>query len=330
MANLSTTYMGMELRNPVVVAACSLSGKIDNVQRAEAAGAGALVIKSLFEEQILHEMGVFEKTLSSGSESFAESLTYFPKLEHAGAREHVMWVEKTRAAVKMPLMASLNAVHPGHWVSYARQLAGAGVDGLELNVYAVEANLDRSAEDVEQRMLDTFSAVKAATTLPIAVKLSPFYTSVGNVVKDLETRGASAVVMFNRFLQPDISVSDERLRHDVIFSREGEMKLPLRWLALLYGRVGLDLAANTGVYKAEDVVKYLLGGATIVQVASSLYKNGIEYLAELVKGLDQWMTAKGYADLSAFRGKVSQKNLKGDSFLFERAQYMDFLLQRKS
>lgn len=326
MPDLSASYMDISLKNPILIAACSLSGSIDNIKRMEEHGAGGLVIKSLFEEQILHEMDQFDDLLSAGSESFAESLSYFPKAEHSGAKQHVMWTEKTRKEVSMPLFASLNAVTSGSWVEYARQLADVGVDGLELNAYAVETDLTKPAQDVENRLMETFEAVKQATNLPVAVKLSPYYSSLGNVVKRLEERGANAVVLCNRFLQPDIDTEKESPHCHMSASTPQEMRVPLRWIGLLYGKVKLDMAGNTGILSADDVVKYLLAGATVVQVATVLYLDGMDSIADLITGLDEWMTGKKYKKLSDFRGKASQRDFQGNDFAFERAQYLDFIL----
>jgi dihydroorotate dehydrogenase (fumarate) len=326
MPDLSASYMGISLKNPVLVAACSFSGSIDNIKKMEDHGAGGLVIKSLFEEQILHEMDQFDDLLSAGSESFAESLSCFPKAEHSGAKLHILWTEKTRKEVSMPLFASLNAVTPGSWVDYARQLADAGVDGLELNAYAVETDLTKSAVDVEDRLMDTFDAVKQATKLPVAVKLSPFYSSLGNVIKRLEERGADAVVLCNRFLQPDIDTEKESSNCQMSASTPQEMRVPLRWIGLLYGKVKLDIAGNTGVLSADDVVKYLLAGSTVVQVATVLYLDGMDSIKDLINGLEEWMVNKKYEKLSDFRGKASQRDFQGNVFAFERAQYLDFIL----
>lgn len=328
MASLTTTYTGIELKNPLVVAACSLSGNIDSIKAVEEAGAGAMVIKSLFEEQILHERGTLEEALDVGAETFAESITYFPRLSHADAREHVMWVKKARDAVKMPLFASLNAISAGTWVEYAKQLADTGVNGIELNAYAVEADPSRTARDIEGRLMDLVSAVKYACTLPIAVKLSPFYTSVANVVHNLDSAGADAVVLFNRFLQPDIDPDTQQLVNPMTWSTPREMKLPLRWIALLYGRVKLDLIGNTGVEKGTDLARFLLAGATAVQVAGVLCQTGIGHITRMLSDLDAWMAEKGYTELAAFRGRCSQAEFKGDPAIFERAQYVDFLMRQ--
>ncbi len=328
MADLTTTCMGIALKNPIVVAASAISNTVDNIKRVEEAGAGALVIRSLFEEQIRHELGEFDDVLGKGSESFGEAVTYLPKLAHGEAREHLFWVDRARRAVKMPLVASINAVTPGKWAEYAKNLAETGVDGLELNYYAVEADVDVKAAEVERRLLDTFERVRGAVKLPIAVKLSPFYTCMGSVVNGLAQRGADAVVLFNRFFQPDIDPAGERIFSQMTFSTSTEMHLPLRWVALLYGRVKLDLVGNTGVMTSDDVVKFILAGAAAVQVASCLFKNGIHHIETLVSGLGAWMDAKGYAAVGDFRGKVSQSRFTGDPGAFERAQYLDFLLKR--
>ncbi len=329
MADLSTSYMGIALKNPVTVAACSLSSKVDNILRAEEAGAGALVIRSLFEEQIRHEIGQLDEALSQGADSYAEALSYFPAIEHGEAKEHLFWVERTRAATQMPLIASLNAVSPGGWVKYARQLADTGVNGLELNYYRVEADFERDGTSAEQQMLDIIAAVRAEVELPLAVKLSPFYTSVGNVIQKLENGGVNAVVLFNRFLQPEIDPDKETVLHEMTYSTSAEMRVPLRWIGLLYGRLSLDMAANTGIMESRDVVKALLAGATVVQVASTLFRNGIGHLTSLVSGLNAWMDSKGYPSVEDFRGKLSQQGFEGDQVMFERAQYLDFLMSRQ-
>jgi dihydroorotate dehydrogenase (fumarate) len=328
MADLSTTYMGIRLKNPLVVAASSISGMIDRVKLAEQAGAGALVIRSLFEEQILFDSMKFEEALSVGSESFAESLSYFPKMKHGEADEHLMWVEKTKKAVSMPVIASLNAVSAGAWTKYARQLEGVGVDGLELNVYAVAADIGKPGAAIEAELFDVVDAVRREVRLPIAVKLSPFYTSTANVAAELGRRGANALVLFNRFLQPDIDPQAEALHSEMVLSRPEELKLPLRWIALLYGRVQPDLALSTGAHSGLDVAKALLAGATVVQTASALIQNGVPYLSTMLRELEGWMGEKGYQAVSEFRGKLSQKQAL-DPSAFERAQYVKLLMAQK-
>lgn len=328
MATLKTAYMGIEINNPLAVAACSLSGKVETIRHIEEAGAGALVIKSLFEEQILHEMNDFEKILQHGGESFPEAMTYFPNIQHGGAREHLMWVERTRTAVSMPLIASLNAVGPGKWVEFARQLEECGVNGLELNTYAIETEIDVEAATIEKRLEDTVHAVTEATALPVAVKLSPFYTSPANIINRVQAAGARAVVLFNRFLQPDIDPESEKSRNIMTWSTPHEMLLPLRWIAILHGKVNLDLIGNTGISNGRDVAKMLLAGAAAVQVAGTLYRNGITHISSILAELAAWMDAKGYKDPASFRGKCCQN--QANPFLYERAQYVDFLMKQKT
>ncbi len=325
MADLSTTYMGIPLKGPLLVAASSISSMVDRVQMAERAGAGALVIRSLFEEQILFDAMQLEESLSVGADSFAEALSYFPDLQHGDAQEHLMWVEKTRAAVQIPLIASLNAVGLGAWTKYAKQLQDTGVDGLELNVYAVPADPKTPGSEIERRLYEIVEAVKAEVTIPVAVKLSPFYTSMANVAAELDRRGADALVLFNRFLQPDIDPQAEAPLSEMSFSTPEELRLPLRWVALLHGRIQTDLALNTGVHSGLDAAKALLAGATVVQTASALLQHGIPYLSTMLRELEGWMEEHGYARLEDFRGKLSQKEV-ADPATFERAQYVRLIL----
>lgn len=328
MTNLKTTYMGIELESPLVVAASSISSYTDRIELAERSGAGALVIRSLFEEQIQFEALRMQDELSVGSDAFAEALNYFPSMEHGQADEHLMWIEKARAAVKMPLIASLNAVTPGSWTKYARQLEATGVDGLELNVYAVATDLNKPGEALVKDHLAIAESVKGEVSIPVAVKLSPFYTSTVNVAKELAGRGVDSLVLFNRFLQPDIDPALEALSSEMVYSSSEEMKLPLRFIALLYGRIEADLALSTGVHSGLDAVKGLLAGAQVVQTASALLEHGIPYLSTMLREIEGWMKEKGYESPDDFRGKLSQKETL-DPFVFERAQYVKLLMSQK-
>jgi dihydroorotate dehydrogenase (fumarate) len=320
--------MGIPLRSPIVVAASTISSYVDRIKMAEQAGAGALVIRSLFEEQIQFDRLRMEEALSVGEHSYAEAASYFPKIEHGGAAEHLMWVEKARQAVRIPLIASLNAVSIGGWTKFARQLAGTGVEGIELNVYAVAADARRAGAAIEKELYQTVEAVRAQVHLPLAVKLSPFYTSTVNVAAELDRRGVNALVLFNRFLQPDIDPDSESLRSEMVLSTPAELKLPLRWAALLHGRVRADLALTGGVHSGRDTAKALLAGATVVQVASALLQNGVPYLSTMLRELEGWMEEHGHARLEDFRGKLSQKQAE-DPSLLERAQYVNLLLAQK-
>lgn len=327
MSYLGTTYMGIPLKNPVVVAASSISHRVDRVRLAEEVGAGALVISSLFEEQIQMEQMHFMDQLAVGSDSFPEALSYFPGISHGEASEHLMWIEKTRKAVRLPLLASLNAVSPGGWVHYARQLEATGVDGLELNVYAVAADPAKTGLEIEKELYEIVEGVKAEVKIPVAVKLSPFYTSAVNVATELDKRRIDSLVLFNRFLQPTIEVETESLHNEMVYSSSQELKLPLRWIALLFGRVQADLAITTGVHSGQDAIRALLAGAKVIQVASVILKHGIPYISTILRDIEAWMAEKGYETLEDFRGKVSQKNCD-DPFAFERAQYVRLLLSQ--
>ena len=328
MANLKTTYMGIDLDNPIVVAACSISSMTDRIKAAEGAGAGALVIRSLFEEQIQFDALRMEDDLSVGADSFSEALSHFPNMEHGKADEHLMWIEKARAEVKMPLIASLNAVSPDGWRDYAKQLASTGVDGLELNTYAVAADAKRKGANIEDELYEVVKNVKSQVSIPVAIKLSPFYTSVANVAAELAALGADALILFNRFLQPDIDPETESVLSEMVYSSPDEMKLPLRWVALLHGRIDTDLALNTGVHSGKDAVKALLAGATTIQTASALLENGIPYLSTMLRELEGWMEEHGYESVDDFRGKLSQKQVD-DPYAFERAQYVKLLMEQK-
>jgi len=325
MADLSTSYMGIKLSSPILVGACALSKHIDHIKAAQEHGAGALVIKSLFEEQIQLERVELEARLNYGSTEFAEFSSQFPHLEHAGPKEHLYWVEQARKAVKMPLIASLNAVDAGSWVDWAKQLEGTGVDGIELNLFSLGTNVDEPAAEVEKRLFAIADAVLAKVKVPVSVKLSPHLTSVANVVHTLDQRGVKAFVLFNRFFQPDIDVDLASIVQRPHLSKPEEAMLPLRWMGLLSGRIKGDLVAATGIHNVPTIVKMLLAGATAVQVVSALYTHKVSYLQELTTGLKKWMDEKGHANLGAFRGKLSQHKLT-DPTAYERAQYIKLLL----
>jgi dihydroorotate dehydrogenase (fumarate) len=326
-SDLSTTYMGIPLKNPIVVAASSISSMVDRVKMAEDAGAGGLVIRSLFEEQIQYERQPVEERREMRSNFYTTVLSFSPSIDRSDADEHVMWVEKTREAVEMPLFASLNAASPGGWVKYAKRLEDTGIDGLELNIYSVATELDKSGAEIEQELYDIVTSVKAEVKIPVSVKLSPFYTSMVHVAAQLDKHGADALVLFNRFLQPTIEIETETLQNEMILSTPQEMKVPLRWIALLYGRIKADLAITTGVHTGRDAVRAILGGATVVQIASTLFKHGLPYLSIMLHDMEAWMTEKRYESLDEFRGKVSQKNYE-DPLAFERAQYVDLLVSQ--
>lgn len=325
MADLRTTYMGIELSSPLVVGACSLSKSVERIKDAEDHGAAALVIKSLFEEQIELERQELEDALEVGADYYQEAQRYFPDLDHAGPEQHLFWVEKTRKAVKMPLIASLNASKAGTWLDWAKRLEETGVDGLELNVFTLGNQADRSAADVEQGLLEIVETVCDKVRIPVSVKLSPYFTSLAHLATRLDRLGVGALVLFNRFFHPDVDVRSEKLVQRLHYSHSDEALLPLRWVGLLHGQVKADLVASTGIHEAEDVVKVLLAGAKAVQIVSAIYVNHIKHIRKMRDGLAGWMDEKGYKTIDAFRAKLSQNTLS-DPYAYERAQYIKLLL----
>jgi len=326
MADLSTRYMGLELQSPLVVASSSLSNKIENFQAAEASGAGAVVVRSLFEEQIEAAESELEEAVSFQSDANPEARSYLPP-QRIGPREYLRLLDKAKKAVRIPVIASLNCASPGSWSEYAKQLEGAGADAIEVNVYSVGADPAVSGEVIEREYLDIVNAVRKAVSVPIALKVSPYFTSFANVAKRFDDAGVNALVLFNRFLQPDIDLDRLALHSSMQLSHSWEMLLPLRWTAILYGRVKADLATSTGVHDGAGVVKMVLAGATVVQLAAALLRNGMSHLAALRSDLEGWMERGRYSSLEDFRGTLSQKEAR-DPRAFERAQYVNLILSQ--
>ncbi len=325
MADLKTTFVGLSLRSPVIVGASPISRRIENIQAVEEAGAGAVVIYSLFQEQIEIETRDVDEALSVGSETFPEALTYFPKLQHAGPKEHVMWIEKTRKRVSIPLIGSLNAYSVGNWVNYAKQLESAGCDALELNLYAVQTDPQKTSSAVEEEALAVISSVKNAVNVPVVVKLSPFYTALANFARRAVEAGADGFVLFNRFYQPVVDVETESLSTKIIYSSPNERHLPARWIAILSAQLEVDLGASTGVHSGKDAAAYILAGAKTVQTASCILQRGVEVVKRINSELADWMDSKGYESVEHFRGKLDSKSVS-DPFAFERAHYIKALL----
>ncbi len=328
MGSLQTRYMGITLANPIIAGASDLTSNIDSIKRIEEAGAGAVVLKSLFEEQIQLERFKLEEELNTGSELYGEMASIFPKLQHAGAKEHLMWVKKSRAAVKIPVFASLNAVARATWVEYARQLADQGVDGLELNFFATPRDFDLGGAAIEEEQLETVREVRTALKIPIAVKLSVFYANPLNVIGRFDREGVNGFVLFNRFFQPDINTETESIAQPFNFSIQADNRLPLRFAGLLYGKVKADVCASTGIVSGMDVVKMLLAGASAVQVVTAFYRNGMKSIATMKDEVGRWMDGRSYATIDAFRGKLSAVKAK-DPWAYTRAQYAKMLLGPK-
>jgi len=321
MADLKTTYMGIPLANPLVVGACSLSQSVDSIKALEAAGAGGLVIKSLFEEQVQIEEDEFERKLAASDGVDAEAQSYFPNLTHGGPKEHVFWVREARKAVKFPLIASLNCVNGPTWVEYAKQLADTGVNGLELNFYSPALNPEVKSGDIEKQEADTVAAVRAAVKLPIAVKLHPYYTNLMNVVSTFEKAGANGLILFNRLFQPDIDVDALGKRAAYQPSTAHDSLVSLRWLVLLSKRTKTDLVGSTGVSSGRDIAKLILAGANSVQAVSALLKSPVPTVQKMIAELDAWMNEHQYANLAAFRGRLAGSK-DSDPWTFERGQYI--------
>jgi dihydroorotate dehydrogenase (fumarate) len=321
--DLTTTYLGMTLRTPLVPSASPLSEEIDNIKLMEDNGAAAVVLHSLFEEQLRMESEALDFHLTHGTESFAEALTYFPQLQEfrLGPDEYLDHIRKAKAAVDIPIIASLNGASIGGWVNYAQEMEKAGADALELNIYFIPSDMDQAGEDIEQNYLTIVKAVKAAVTIPAAVKLSPFFSNMANMAKRLDEVGVDGLVLFNRFYQPDIDLAELTVKPNVLLSTPQAMRLPLRWIAILYGRIQADLAATSGVHDAEDVIKMLMVGANITMMASALMRHGIEHLKVVEKGMLEWMETYEYESVRQMQGSMSQKNVANPS-AFERAQYI--------
>ncbi|MGQ9490588.1 MAG: dihydroorotate dehydrogenase-like protein [Anaerolineae bacterium] len=326
MVDLTTTYMGLTLKNPVVPSASPLSKTVGDIKQMEDAGAAAIVLYSLFEEQIDIEALALHHFLEQGAYSYAEALTYFPAAAefNRGPDGYLELIREAKAAVEIPIIGSLNGVTPGGWTRYARLMEEAGADALELNVYLIPTRLDQPGEAIEQVYLDVLRDVKANVNIPVAMKLNPFFSSISYMAHRLDQAGADGLVLFNRFYQPDFDLEELTVTPHLMLSTPWEMRLPLRWIALLYGRLKASLALTTGVHTSEDVVKAVMAGADVAQVASVLLERGIGQIGELVSGLQQWMEEHEYESVSQMKGALSQRNV-AEPAAFERANYMKVL-----
>jgi len=326
MTKLKTSYMGLELKNPIIVGANNLVNNIDNLKQMEEAGAAAVVYRSLFEEQIQLEAAQMDDELDEYAERHAEMTSLFPQLEHAGPREHLMNVRKAKEALTIPLIASLNAVYQETWLEYARLLEDTGVDGLELNFYYVPRDAEVAGADVIAKQIEILKQVKSSISIPVSVKLSPFYANPLNVITRMDKTGVDAFVLFNRIFQPEIDIDKEEHVVDFPLSEVYENKLPLRFTGLLYGSINASIASARGIQDGKDVIKMLLAGADAIQCTGTIYKNKISHIGTMLKDLESWMGAKGYNSLKDFKGKLSNKEIN-DPFVYKRAQYVDLLMK---
>jgi dihydroorotate dehydrogenase (fumarate) len=324
--DLRTTYMGMELKHPIVASASPLAEKLDNIKRMEDAGAAAVVMFSLFEEQIKHESAAIEHLITSGAESYAESLSYFPDYDDydTGPDAYLNLLRQATEAVDIPVIGSLNGITNEGWVNTARMMQEAGASAIELNTFYIPAHLYMTGREVEQRYIEVLKAVKESVTIPVALKLSPFFSAIGNMARQFDEAGADALVLFNRFYQPDFDLDRMEVVPDLELSTPSEIRLPLLWIGVLFGRINASIAATRGVHSPVEVVKYLMAGADVVMTTSGLLRNGIGFLTTLVEGLQAWMEEKQYSSVTQMRGAMSQANCL-DPSAFERANYIKIL-----
>ena len=319
--DLSTTYMGLELKNPIVVSASPLSKNMDNYKRMQDAGVAAIVNHSLFEEN-----AASEHFSTLGTDSFSESVTYIPETGTYALDpdEYIEHIGKAKQVVNIPVIGSLNGFSSGGWVKYAKRIEEVGADALELNIYFVPTDPVVSGEKIEENYLEIFQSIKSTVKIPVAVKLSPFFSSMANMVMKLDDAGADSIVLFNRFYQTGIDLENLEVTPNLILSAPHDIRLPLRWIAILYGQIKASLAATGGIYNAQDVLKMIMVGADVTMLCSVLLKNGIEYVDEILKDMQEWMKVHQYESVQQMKGSMSQKSCQNpDSF--ERAHYMKIL-----
>ena len=327
MANLKTKYMGLELKNPIIIGACNLVTNTDTLKKMEEKGAAAVVYKTLFEEQVSLENLEMYELRTEYEERNAEMTTLFPnsKIDSQDPHEYLMNLRKAKEAVSIPVLASLNALNDETWVDYARMIEQTGVNGIELNFYTLPEKTDEGNDDIEKKQVKILSDVKAAVKIPVSVKLSPFYTNPLRIISDMDKAKVNGLVLFNRLFQPDINTQTEHHIFPYNLSSSDDHRLPLRFAGLLYGNINASVCANSGILNGHDVIKMLLAGADSVQVVSALYKNGTDVIAAMLKDLEEWMDSKGYDSIESFKGKLSRKNTKND-LPYHRAQYLDFMM----
>ncbi|MEX2232426.1 MAG: dihydroorotate dehydrogenase-like protein [Cyclobacteriaceae bacterium] len=324
--NLSTTYGGLTIKNPIVIGASNLVTDVDNLVKLEEAGAAAIVYKSLFEEQIQLESFQLDEMRESYSDLDAEHSSFFPSTGHAGPVDHLKQLKEARKAIKIPLIGSLNCINDDAWLEYALKMEDTGIDALELNFYHTNIDFTTSAQTIEEKQIRALELVRAGVRLPLFVKLSPFYTNTLRHILKLDQFGVDGYILFNRLFQPDIDIEEEEHYYPYNFSQQGDSRLALRYAGLLYKKIKGTVVCNTGIHSGKDVVKMLLAGADAVQVVSAVYKKGIGIITGMLQEIEQWMSEKEYDSLFDFQGKLSKQNL-ADPFAYKRAQYVDILMK---
>jgi dihydroorotate dehydrogenase (fumarate) len=321
--DLSTTYLGLKLRTPLVPSASPLSEELDNIKLMEDCGASAVVLYSLFEEQLRRDRLELAQHLDHGTESFAEALTYFPEPDEftLGPEEYLKHISAAKRVVNIPIIASLNGSSAGGWTEYAKLIQEAGADALELNIYYIPTDPSLSASQVEQTYIDILKAVKSVVNIPVAVKLSPFFSSFANMAQRLDAAGANGLVLFNRFYQPDVNLETLEINPNILLSTPMAMRVPLRWVAILHGRIKASIAATSGVHRASDALKMLMAGADVTMLCSVIIRHGIKQIIDIEKDMSGWLEEHEYESIAQLKGSLSQKNCE-DPSAFERAQYM--------
>jgi dihydroorotate dehydrogenase (fumarate) len=326
MVDLTTTYLGLKLKNPLVASPSPLSEKVENVKRLEEAGIAAVVMYSLFEEQIIHESLELDHFLNRGTESFAEALTYFPNIGKYSLApdKYIEALKKTKRAVNIPVLGSLNGVSTGGWIEYGRKIQDAGADALELNLYYLPTDINLTSTQLEDNYLKLVSDIRAEIKIPLAIKLAPFFSALPNFASRLVEAGADGLVLFNRFYQPDLDLESLDVVPNLVLSNSDELRLPLRWIAILYGKVKVDLALTSGVHTSEDAIKAIMAGANVAMTTSALLKRGTAAIQQILTGMEEWMTIREYVSVQQMRGSMSQGAV-ADPASFERANYMKVL-----
>ncbi len=326
MTDIKTTYAGLKLKNPIIVGASTLSSNFDNLKMIEDSGASAIVYKSLFEEQIQLEKLELDEDLHEYEERNAEMIHLFPELEHAGPDEHLINLRSVKEVVGIPVIASLNCVFSETWAEYSKLIQETGVDALELNFFSVPRDPKLEGKTILKNQLEILQLVKKSVKIPLTIKLSPFYSNPLNVVNQFDNENINGVVLFNRFLQPNIDVDHEIFYNHFTPSNQEENLLPMKYAGLLYGSIKASICCNSGIYQGKDVIKMILAGADAVQIVSTLYKNKISHIGVILNDLTNWMESRNYHNLDDFKGKLSNKNIR-DPFIYKRAQYIDILLK---
>jgi len=328
--DLSTTYLRLKLKNPIVASASPLSSSMDSIHRLEDAGASAVVMHSLFEEQIIDEAESMDHYKSYGTESFAEALTYFPNIDeyYYAPEEYLELVAKAANKLEIPVIASINGITPGGWISYAKKMEETGAAALELNIYYIPTDGTMAGLDVENRYMDVLKDVRAAVKIPIAIKLNPFFSSIPNIAQRLVNEGADGLVLFNRFYQPDIDLDKLEVKPDIELSNSNANRLPMRWIGILFGKIKASLAATSGIHTAEDVLKLTMVGADVTMMCSALLMHGPEHITKVLQDLERWMQEHEYESIDQMKGSLSHKSI-ADPSAYERANYMKALNRYK-